>query len=107
MRITIGKRTFDLIDRYAEGHRCTAGEAIALNKLLAHKVKWSREKLVKDLPTHEAHIELCRVANEWSFERDREVEAEAMAIARRMVKDALKAQGKKVTHFSQASISKE
>lgn len=107
MRITIGKRTFDLIDRYAEGHRLTAGEAEALSKLVVQRVKAKLPENFDKLT--ECHAMLAHAIEEYTFGSEERfaLRAEAMIIAKRMVKDALKAQGKKVAHFSRASISKE
>ena len=101
-QLTIAGQTFTLAPRYEEGHELTAGEASALNQTYFENVRNNCAKKVKDegwtqeqvSSYAEAYQFGLRVGGGSGGERD-PVMSEALRIAKSMIRDAIKAKGKK------------
>lgn len=96
--LTINKSTFTIMDRFEEGHECSAGEASALNQTLRENVRNNLSK--KEGLTQE---QVDAYAAEYAFgvrtpgagRTSDPVMSEYMRLAKDKIKQMLKAKGKK------------
>lgn len=97
VQLTIGGQTFNVMERYEEGHEITAGEASALNQVLRENI---RNNLAKKEGLTQDQVD--QYANEYQFgvrtpgagRTADPVMTEYMRLARAKIKEALKAKGK-------------
>jgi hypothetical protein len=96
--ITIAGHPFTIADRYEEGHELTAGEASALNQTLRENVRNNlakKEGLTQDAVNDYAAKYEFGVRTPGAGRQSDPVMAEAMRLAKALLKDKLKAAGKK------------
>lgn len=110
----IAGQLFAIAAPFDEGHALTANEASAMNQLLAENIRNNFAKRVKDADDVAGlQAELDNYVKEYEFGVRRSgggrtgdpVEAEAMAIARSKVKQALQAKGHKLADISASKIT--
>lgn len=116
--ITIAGETFSVAQPYAEGHVLTANEASALNQTFAENIRnnmAAKVKEFKESTTWDHDVVQGRVddyVDEYEFgvrtgggRTGDPVRAEAMNIARDLVRREIQRQGKKLADYTAARIS--
>lgn len=116
-QITIAGHSFNVPVRYEEGHELTAGEASALNQTYHENLRNNFAKKVKDagasadVPALQAELDAYAAAYAFGVRtggggapRD-PVMAEAMSIAKGIIRAALKKKGKKVSEVDPKAIN--
>jgi len=116
-KITISEKSFNVPTPFSEGHKCTAGEASALNQTLGENVRNNMAKAVKvavekgEFDQAKAQAAIDEHVKNYEFGQRRAstvdpVEKEALDIARDLIKDGLRKENVKLSSVSTAEMTK-
>lgn len=116
--VTISGKTFDIGDRYSQGHALTENEASALNQLRRENIRNNMAKSVKDadeagtFDQDAMQAQVTEYSDAYEFGQRTgggatgdPVKREAMEMARQAIRKAIKEGGKKLSDYSAAQIT--
>lgn len=108
-RITINGNTFEIPVRFGPGHVCSIGDAQVLQAKFAERIRKRFADKIGATCTASGHVgwqnRIWQMAEEFVFDFDNPVEAEAFVMAQQVVKQAIRRDKGFLKDYTQASIN--